>query len=285
MTTERQVTNFSDPFGPRQNFSGPRLSRAMIEPARRWHTRFMTKQRFLTSFGALALGLAIFGLTPTEAKATQVMCSNEYGHCEVQDAPSWISCTCNDESSTGGTGGDQYQGLTEAELMAVCEAELAYCLPDMDSGSGSSDTGGLDTGNTDTGTSDTGMSTSDTGNSEDTGSSESGTTGDPTTGDSGTSGESTGDSGTSGDDGGGTTSDSGTSGEGDSGTTSEGGGESDSDGGATDGAADEASAGNDDPAADQEGDGCSVANDSGLGALALFGMLGLLGLRSRKRAS
>jgi MYXO-CTERM domain-containing protein len=261
----------------------------------------MTKRRFPIGLSALVLGLALFGLAPSEAKAIEVMCSNEYGQCEVQNDPSWISCSCNDESSTGGTGGDEYQGLSEAELMEVCEAELSYCLPgEEESGEGTT-TFGSDTGEGEgTSTSDSGegegTSTSDSGEGEEgttgegegtstTGEGEEGTTGGD--GEEGTSGE--GEEGTTGDDG-----DSGTSGEGDSGTTGEtsggdsdgeSGSDGDGDGGTSGDGGDEA---NDGGGADDQmgdGDGCSVVDDSGFGFLALFGMLGLLGLRSRKRAS
>lgn len=244
----------------------------------------MTKRRFSTSLSALVFGLAVFGLAPSEAKAIEVMCSNEYGQCEVQDNPSWISCSCNNESSTGGTGGDEYQGLSEEELMAVCAAELAYCEPDLDTGLDGNDTFGTSDSGNNSDTGDTNTTEGDSGEGESSTTGDSGTTGADTSttegdsGDSGTTGES-GDSGTTGDSGdSGTTSDSGESGES--------GGESSSDGGSGVTAGDEAEdggtgSGEEDAAAD-EADGCSVANDSGLGALALFGMFGLLGLRSRK---
>jgi MYXO-CTERM domain-containing protein len=261
----------------------------VIEPALSWHKGAMTKRRFPIGLSTFVLGLALFGLAPSEAKAIEVMCSNEYGMCEVQDNPSWISCSCIDESSTGGTGGDEYQGLSEAELMAVCEAELAYCLPaetsDGTTTLGTSDTGeGEGTSTSDTGDSTTNGDTGTTNGEEGTTGAEEGTTG----GDGGTTGaeEGTtgGDEGTTG----------GTGGEeaetgGDEPTTSDSGGESGSDGGGDSGTGgdggDEANDGGGAEGQGGDGDGCSVANDSGFGALALFGMLGLLGLRSRKRAS
>lgn len=220
-------------------------------------------RRFRLSLAALTLSLAAFALVPSEAKAAQVMCSNEYGSCEVQNSPSFITCSCVDESSTGGTGGNDYEGMTEEELMAVCEAELSWCQPQDTSSTG--DTEGM-------------TSTGDTFGT-DTGESTSGGEGDSTSGgDSGTSGDS-GDSGT--------TSDSGSEG-GDAGTGTEGdagGSEGDSGGGgseetgtsAAEGAADEAEG----DAGIEEGKGCSMANEPGYGVFALFAMLGLLGLRRR----
>jgi MYXO-CTERM domain-containing protein len=244
-------------------------------------------RRFRLSLAALTLTLAAFALVPSEAKAAQVMCSNEYGSCEVQNSPSFITCSCVDESSTGGTGGNDYEGMTEEELMAVCEAELSWCQPQDTSSTGDTegmtstgDTFGTDTGDvTSTGDTEGMTSTGDTFGT-DTGESTSGGEGDSTSGgDSGTSGDS-GDSGT--------TSEGGNEGEGDAGTGTEGdagGSEGDSGGGgseetgtsAAEGAADEADA----DAGIDEGKGCSVANEPGYGVFALFGMLGLLGLRRR----
>jgi MYXO-CTERM domain-containing protein len=266
----------------------------------------MTKRRFPISLSALFLGLALFGLAPNEAKAIEVMCSNEYGQCEVANDPSWISCSCNNESSTGGTGGDEYAGLSEAELMAVCASELAYCTPgEEEGGEGTTTFGdGGEGESTSTDDGDDGIesmtSTSDDGEGEGTtddgdptadsgeGDVTTGGDGEGTTSDSGDSGDTaTGEEGTTGDSGEeGTTGDSG-----EEGTTGDSDGESGEDDGGTaltagdgDGDTAEDDGTGDDQGAD-EAKGCSVVNDPGLGVLALFGMFGLLGLRSRKRAS
>jgi MYXO-CTERM domain-containing protein len=272
----------------------------------------------LVRLGSLALGLGLSAmiLAPRTAHAIIVQCADEYGDCEVSNTDfDYISCTCSNDSAFGGTGGMDWVGMTEDELMQVCLEQLASCSWG-DTFDGGSDTGWnddwgesgwVDTGEWgDTGWNDdlgdtfgdgwdwgdtfgdgwetgewgdtfaeTGMVTdggesgvddggsSDDGSSSDTGTDDWDTFGDSSTGGSDESGE----SGDGTETGHGSESESGTGG--DSGPGDDELGESDTGGdGGIDG---------------DEGCNCSAANDAGAGAVALFGLLGLLGLRRRER--
>ncbi len=220
----------------------------------------------LRSFVVGTLSVAACSLTillsPATARAANVECSNAFGSCTVSnDGSDSISCTCDGGGGDGGTGGNDWAGLSEAELMEICEAELAYCYeglpttgePDPDGTTGV-DTWGTDTGGTDSWGTDTGG-----GSGSGDGTDGVGTDGDPGS-DSGTAGETAGgDSGSvtaGGDDAGGTGGDSGGQLEGDGGSGSGG--------------------------SDASGRGCSMGTRGGMGILALL-CLGVLGFAGRRR--
>jgi MYXO-CTERM domain-containing protein len=73
----------------------------------------------------LTLGLLLVG--PRPAMAVEVMCSNMFGDCSVSnDGFDEIECTCGG-GGFGGTGGNDYVGLNEMELMEVCLGYLKDC--------------------------------------------------------------------------------------------------------------------------------------------------------------
>src|SRR5687768_3198389 len=76
------------------------------------------------TIGTAALAL----LLPSISRAATVECSDEYGSCELSnDGPDSISCSCDEGDSGGTTGGDEWEGLSEEELLEICEVELAFC--------------------------------------------------------------------------------------------------------------------------------------------------------------
>jgi MYXO-CTERM domain-containing protein len=244
----------------------------------------------------LTLGLLLFGSRP--AMAIEVMCSNEFGECTVSnDGFDEIECTCADGGGLGGTGGDQYFGLTDAELLEICLDQLVLC-----DGQGGTDGGTEETGwgGTDGGTEETGWGgTEESGETfGDTGDGDGDSSGDGDgDGDSGDSvGDGDGDSGGDGDgdsgdgDGDG---DSGGDGDGDSGDGDPGDGDGDSagdtntdDGDNQEGSGDSGESGTsaDTGAAEDGASGCSCATTNsapGIG-LMLLSLFGLVRLRRRE---
>jgi MYXO-CTERM domain-containing protein len=264
-----------------------------------------------SAVSGLLLTLGLFFANPGSAAAAEVMCSNDFGSCTVSnDNFSFVSCNCGEFGGSEGSGGDEFDGLTEAELLEVCNDHLAVCedfggdgdgdptdgtTGGWDTGVDTDETGvdtGVDTGDVtgdetgvdtgvDTDTADTGTDSTDTGVDTDTAEGGDGNDGDPTTGDS-TSGDSegTGEEGvTTGDDSGDGDGDPG-DGDGDPG---ESGGETGEEGPV---GTDDGQEGGDDetgaPADAVEGGGCSVATHSGLGLIGLM-LLGLFGLHRREQ--
>ena len=176
---------------------------------------------------------------PPPPPPSAVECSSRLGTCVVDNVPEdSVDCQCADGGEVGGVGGNMWAGLSEGEMLMVCEDQIVE-LCGEEGGTTSGDTGdsGGDTGDgsgdstgggegTSTGHGDSGE---DTGGESDVGESGEGTTGGP--------GETDGGSEDSGGSGGG-----------------EGGG----------------------------GGGCSVAPRGASGGLALA-LLGLLGLGRRRR--
>jgi MYXO-CTERM domain-containing protein len=263
------------------------------------------------SLSVLTVGLLL--AAPRTAQAAEVMCSNAFGECTVSnDGQSFISCSCEEGGSDGGSGGDEFNGLSEEELQAICIEQLAWCEPQGD-GDGDAETGTTTGDPTDggEGTSESGEEgTSDSGEEGTSESGEEGTTesgdgdGDSGTTDSGegegessTSGEgeegSTGDPGEAGDTDEGSTGDPGEGegeagdGDGDSGDSGDGSGSDDgsNQSGSGDGGSETGTGGDSAGAEGQaEGSGCAVTpNASGFGLL-MLSMLGLLGLRRRENA-
>ncbi|NVB40254.1 MYXO-CTERM domain-containing protein [Pseudenhygromyxa sp. WMMC2535] len=84
------------------------------------------------------------------ADAAEVECSSDYGSCEVNN-DNWdsVSCSCGSEGSDGSTGGDDWSGLSEAELLEICQDHLDWCEEFSDEGYetfGTSTSTGSDTG-------------------------------------------------------------------------------------------------------------------------------------------
>jgi MYXO-CTERM domain-containing protein len=270
------------------------------------HKRLLVRMTSL----ALGLGLSTLVLLPGTAHAILVQCADETGDCEVSNNDfDYISCTCVDDSAFGGTGGMDWVGMTEDELMQVCLDQLASCswgdTAEMGSDTGwnddwgdwgESESGWIDTGEWGTddwndtfgdgwetfGDGEWGDTFGDTGMVTDGGESESGE------GDDGSSTEDGSDSGTDDWD---TFNDDFTdsSGDSDTGDATESGEESDSQfetGGDTSGSGDdelgESESGGDAGVDIDAGCNCSTTNDPGAGVLALLGLLGLLGLRRRE---
>jgi MYXO-CTERM domain-containing protein len=259
------------------------------------------RNRLVIRLGSLVLGLglATLVLLPRPAYALQVQCADENGECKVSnDGSDFIECTCFNDEAFGGTGGDDWANFSEDELMQVCLDELAWCGWNGDTGSddnwtlgdtfgdsgewGTDDWGDWgDTFGETFGEGETGMVTD--GEEEGTGEDTSGDTRGSTTEDGGSTtdddGSTTDDGGSTTDDGDSTESDDGESGDGE--TESGSGSESDSqigDDELGDGSESDAGLGDD----VDLGCSCSTANSPGAGALALFGLLGLLGLRRRR---
>jgi MYXO-CTERM domain-containing protein len=81
------------------------------------------------------LGRLAFTLTalagPGLAQAATAQCMSLDGSCEVSnDGMDWTECMCADGSGVGGGGGNEWAGLSEAELGPICEEQLAnFCGP------------------------------------------------------------------------------------------------------------------------------------------------------------
>ncbi len=102
------------------------------------------------------------GGASARAQAASVDCSNEYGECTVSnDDGDFASCGCGDTSGTGGTGGNDWDGLTEDELLEICLAELRFC------GAGGSDTEGTSATTIDPSATDSDPSATDTSTTSD----------------------------------------------------------------------------------------------------------------------
>ncbi len=268
-------------------------------------TNLVRKSLLPLSTLALVLGVS------RPALAIEVMCQGPFGTCSVSnDGFDEVDCTC-EGSGFGSTGGNEYAGLTEEELMAACLDFLADCEEFGEEGfetetgwEETTDTGEPDTSTTDTGWEtdtnetgepDTGMETGDgdgdgdefgeesatlstgdgDGDGEEAGDGD-GDTGDSGDGDGVGDGDGDGDAGEAGDgDGDGDAGEAG-DGDGDSAGESpnEAGDEGETDTGSTTGGASEDG---------DEGCACDVSNHaSGLGMMALS-ILGLVGLRRRER--
>ncbi len=71
---------------------------------------------------AFVLGLA------QPAAADSAACMEENGACEVSnDMGDWVECECADGGGFGGSGGNEYDGLTEDELLEICYMFLEDC--------------------------------------------------------------------------------------------------------------------------------------------------------------
>ncbi len=65
---------------------------------------------------------------PSTAAAATAMCSSELGSCEVSnDNGDFVFCECEGGDQLGGTGGSEWDGLSENELHEICLNELASC--------------------------------------------------------------------------------------------------------------------------------------------------------------
>ena len=86
----------------------------------------------MTWLGRTTLGLALAltaWLVPATARAVTVDCSNPFGSCEVSnDGADEVFCDC-DNGGTGSTGGMDWSGLSEEELLVVCFDQLEFCGP------------------------------------------------------------------------------------------------------------------------------------------------------------
>lgn len=187
------------------------------------------------------------GPPPPPPPPVGVNCTSRLGDCTVENDPEdYVACECADGSAVEGGGGMEWSGLTEGELLMVCEDQIIEQCG-MEGGS----TGG-----------------------EGTGGSEGGSTGGEGTGGEGTAGEGSTGHGETGMD------DSGTGGESGVGETGTGGGGS-TGGSETEGGSEGSGGGGDEGGG---GGGCSVAPRGATGSLALV-LLGLLGLGRRRRAA
>lgn len=71
---------------------------------------------------AFLLGLA------QPAAADSVECAEDNGTCMVSnDMGDWVECECADGGGFGGSGGNEYDGLTEDELLEICYGFLEDC--------------------------------------------------------------------------------------------------------------------------------------------------------------
>lgn len=71
----------------------------------------------------------LVAIVPGTAKAASATCMDATGDCEVGNVPEdSVFCECADGSAGGGGGGNSWAGLSDAELVPICEAELvAFC--------------------------------------------------------------------------------------------------------------------------------------------------------------
>ncbi|EDM75079.1 hypothetical protein PPSIR1_00295 [Plesiocystis pacifica SIR-1] len=92
---------------------------------------------------------ATLSLAPATATAAEVMCSNDFGSCTVSNEGfGSIFCLCEGGGDGGTTGGGLLDGLSEAELMEICESWLEGCVEsesESESWGGESTTGGFET--------------------------------------------------------------------------------------------------------------------------------------------
>lgn len=81
---------------------------------------------------------------PPVAPSGGVLCQDDTGSCMV--ASDFSQCECGDGQDFGLGGPGLYAGYTEAELLEVCEEELALCgAPGAETGISDSDDGTSDT--------------------------------------------------------------------------------------------------------------------------------------------
>lgn len=115
---------------------------------------------------------------PPVAPPGGVLCQDDTGVCTVDS--DWAECQCEDGQDFGGGGPGLYAGYTEAELLEVCEEELASCgAPGAETGISDSDDGDDDgPGDTDGTTGDTTDGTTGDDDDDD-GDDDSGTTATP----------------------------------------------------------------------------------------------------------
>ncbi len=216
---------------------------------------------------------------------TGVPCETDLGACTVDNEPDQVFCECADGSEPGGFGGSEWDGLDDDALYDVCLEQVEYwCTP--------SETTGEETSTSTTDPTIGPTDTTDPTDPTDSTTDPTGSTTDPTA--TGTTGDT--DPGTTGDTDPGTTGDTdpGTTGDTDPGTTGATmtGNDDDSMTGATMTGQVSATAGEEESSsegtagADGGGDGsgcsCDVDGRDRSGLLGL-GLLGLLGLRSRRR--
>lgn len=218
---------------------------------------------------------AVVSVFPLAAQAIEVECELKDGStCTVRNDPDdFASCACADDSSTGGSGGDDWADFDEAQLLEICLSEIAFCESmDTDGGTGGMSTSTSGTTVDPTGAMDTGDdSTADGGSTDGPGSTGGGTSGD----ESSSTGDKPGGSGPGTDPA--ETDSNGDASGGDSGAVTTTGPEPGGDEGGEDGSSSGAEEDNQDPS------GCSVGDRGRSGGL-LFSMFGLaLGLRSRRR--
>lgn len=219
---------------------------------------------------ASVVAAAIWGVA-APAQAAEVMCSSDLGECTVSndDGVDSASCDCAEGEGFGTSGGDRYEGLSEDELQEICEGLLLDCKggPDTDPGTSTtaSDTSATDTDATSTtaGTDPTGE-TGTTGPADDTAGSDE--TAGTTAADSESSGASAEDASASAEDASASAEDASASAEDASATDAE--ESSEGDGGADD--------------EDDSGCSCDASGRDRSGLLGL-GLLGVLGLRARRR--
>jgi MYXO-CTERM domain-containing protein len=105
----------------------------------------------MTWLGRTTLGLALALtalLVPATARAVTVDCSNPFGSCEVSnDGEDEVFCDC-DNGGTGSTGGMDWTGLSEEELLVVCFDHLEICGPIAETDFGTSTFGTDSVGDT-----------------------------------------------------------------------------------------------------------------------------------------
>jgi MYXO-CTERM domain-containing protein len=81
------------------------------------------------------LALLAFAFTtlasPSLVQAATAECMSPDGTCSVSnDGFDWLECMCADGNGGGGGGGNEWAGLSELELLPICEEQLAsFCGP------------------------------------------------------------------------------------------------------------------------------------------------------------